>query len=144
MFGKKNIEEKITIDKINTLIGKDTVFTGNISAGGTIRIDGELTGEIQTKGDVVLSEGAKVEGDVQARNMLIAGTLKGNVRAVGLVDLAQSAKLFGDLQVKKLMIEEGAVFKGNCQMETSELKQRDNTDKKEHALDKPGIDTQNT
>ncbi|MHB8157798.1 MAG: bactofilin family protein [Desulfocucumaceae bacterium] len=129
MFGKKKVEEKIDFDKIDTLIGKDTVFLGNISATGTIRIDGAVRGDIKTNGDLVVSDTGKIEADVEARNILMAGYLRGNVIAEGLVDLASTAKLFGDIQVKKLNIEEGALFKGNCLMDTAS---QDNSQKEEN------------
>lgn len=115
MFGKK--AEPVNFDKMDTIIGKETVFQGVISATGAIRIDGEFKGEIKVKGDLVIGESGKVEAAVEARNVLIAGYLKGNILASGKVDLSPTAKLVGDIKVKNLIIEEGAFFKGNCLME---------------------------
>ena len=47
----------------------------------------------------------------------VAGHLRGNIQAQGKVDLASTAKLYGDMRVKNLLIEEGAIFKGNCIMD---------------------------
>ncbi len=119
MFGKKGpANEPVNFDKIDTLIGKDTLFQGVINATGTVRIEGEFKGEIKARGDLVIGDGGKVEATVEARNVLISGYLKGNIIASGKVDLAPTAKLFGDMKVKNLLIEEGALFKGNCLMET--------------------------
>ena len=120
MFGgKKAAAEPVNYEKMDTLIGKDTSFQGNILATGTIRIDGEFKGEIKVKGDLVIGENGRLEALVEARNVLIGGYLKGNIHASGRVDLAPTAKLFGDMRVKNLIIEEGAIFKGNCIMETA-------------------------
>ena len=120
MFGsKKNTGEPVNFEKLDTLVGKDTVFTGNMVATGTIRIDGEFTGEINIKGDLVVGETAKVEASVEARNVLIAGYLKGNIKATGKVDLAPDAHLYGDIIVKELIVEGGAKFEGNCVMDKS-------------------------
>jgi len=116
--GKKAAAEPVNYEKMDTLVGKDTVFQGNIVASGTIRIDGEFKGEIKVKGDLVVGDNGKVEAMIEARNVLVGGYLKGNINASGRVDLAPSAKLFGDMRVKNLVIEEGALFKGNCIMET--------------------------
>lgn len=118
VFGKKNTAEPVNFEKIDTLIGNDTIFQGNITATGTIRIDGEYKGDLKAKGDLVVGDTGKLESTVEARNVLIAGQVKGNIKASGRVELAPSAKLFGDIKVKNLIIEEGALFKGNCQMET--------------------------
>ena len=80
-------------------------------------MDGEFKGEIKAKGDVVVGEAGRVEASIEARNVLVGGTIKGNIVALGKVDIAPTGKLFGDMRVRNLMIEEGAVFKGNCLME---------------------------
>lgn len=117
VFGRKASPEPVSFEKVDTLIGKDTHFQGQISATGTVRIDGEYRGEIKAKGDLVIGETGRVEATVEARNVLVAGYLRGNIVAQGKVDLAPTAKLYGDMKVKNLLIEEGAVFKGNCLME---------------------------
>ena len=119
-FGKKVNDAPINIEKMDTIIGKDTVFQGNINATGSVRIDGEYKGEIRVKGDLIIGETAHLEAAVEARNVLIAGYMRGNIIAQGKVDMASSAKLFGDIKVKNLLIEEGAIFKGNCLMEREE------------------------
>lgn len=117
MFGKKNVAEPVAYDKVDTLIGKDTVFQGQINATGTVRVDGEFRGEIKAKGDLVVGESGKIEANIEARNVLVGGIIKGNIIALGKVDIAPTGKLYGDMKVRNLMIEEGAIFKGNCIME---------------------------
>lgn len=121
MFKKKGPVETENFEKIDTLIGKDTLFEGVIKATGTVRIDGEYKGEIKTKGDLVIGETGKVEANIDARNVLVAGTIRGNITANGKVDLAPTGKLYGDMRVKNLLIEVGAIFKGNCSMEKDDL-----------------------
>lgn len=117
VFGKKSGPAPVNFEKMDTILGKDTLFQGAINATGTVRIDGEYKGEIKAKGDLVIGESGRVEATVEARNVLVAGYLRGNIIAQGKVDLAPTAKLYGDMKVKNLLIEEGAVFKGNCLME---------------------------
>lgn len=111
-----------SLDKVDTIIGKETNFQGKIVANGTLRVDGRLEGEIASQGDVVIGEGARVVAQVQARNLLIAGEIKGNVKAAGRVELAATAKVEGDLQVGTLVVEDGAVFLGACTMTGSREK----------------------
>lgn len=127
MFGKKGKGvEPVSIEKIDTLIGKETIFQGTITATGTLRIDGEFKGEVKAKGDLVIGDAGRVEAAIEARNVLIGGYVKGNISAAGKVDLAPSAKLFGDIKVKNLVIEEGALFKGNCIMDTTNIPMEQN------------------
>lgn len=120
-FAKKRDVGPRNVEKIDTIIGKDTVFQGTINATGTVRIDGEFKGEIKAKGDLIIGDAGRVEATVEARNVLVSGHLRGNIQATGKVDLASTARLFGDMRVKNLLIEEGAIFKGNCIMERDEL-----------------------
>lgn len=129
MFGKKDNDE-FGSEKMDTLIGKGTFFEGNINATGTIRIDGEFKGEVKAKGDLVLGESAKVEASIEAKNVFLSGYLKGDLKIEGKVDISPTGKLYGDLLVGNLIIEEGAIFKGNCQMATVKReKESDSTEK---------------
>ena len=103
-----------SFNSFDTIIGKDTTFEGRIVTGSTVRLDGIVKGEIITKGDIFLGESAKIDGDVKARNVYVGGTIQGNVEAAGRVELSSTAKLHGQLKVGNLVIEEGAVFMGNC------------------------------
>lgn len=111
-----NKRPSVTPEKIDTLVGQDSIFQGKLVANGALRVDGHVEGEIASKGDVVVGQSGRVHADVQARNLLVAGELKGNVRALGTVQIAASGKLEGDVQVTNLVIEEGGFFLGNCQM----------------------------
>ncbi|MEW6662008.1 MAG: bactofilin family protein [Bacillota bacterium] len=114
MLGKK---QAINVDKMDTLIGKETMIAGKITANGTLRIDGRVEGEVLSQGDVIIGEGAKVQASVQARNLLVAGELKGNVAVSGRVEMAATSKLEGDIQVGTLIVEDGALFLGSCTMQ---------------------------
>lgn len=109
--------ENQSYEEIDTIIGTDTVFTGKITAKGSVRIDGGLQGDIITKGDIVVGDTGKIEGNLHARNILIAGELQGNVVASGKLELANTAQIIGDLKVSSLVIDDGAVFQGTCQMD---------------------------
>jgi cytoskeletal protein CcmA (bactofilin family) len=111
--------EAQSYDEIETIIGAGTVFQGTITANGTVRIDGGLKGDVVTKGDVVIGDSGKIEGNLEARNVIIAGQMQGNVGATGKLEVAASGRITGDLRVKSLVIDDGAVFQGNCRMESN-------------------------
>jgi len=115
LFKKDNLE--VPSDKINTIIGKDTVFKGSINGKGLIRIDGEVEGDIANTGDVIIGENGKAKVELKARNVTIAGLLEGSVDAEGKVELKNTGTAAGSLKTKKLMIEEGAVLSGNTEMQ---------------------------
>jgi cytoskeletal protein CcmA (bactofilin family) len=103
-----------TDEKMDTILGKDTNFNGEVDAVGGIRIDGRFKGTIKASGDVIIGEGAYIEAKISGRNILIAGEVRGQVDASGKMELTLTGKLFGNLQATKMYVEEGAVFQGDC------------------------------
>jgi len=101
--------------KIDTLIGKESNVNGTLESSGTIRVDGKFEGDIITKSDLVVGENGEVEGKVKAKNITVAGILKGELEATGKLELIPTATVQGEVKMSLLVVEEGAVFQGNCQ-----------------------------
>lgn len=116
MFSKKKQEPENTRGKMNTIIGKGTTCEGIINTSGSLRLDGDFKGEIKVKGDLIVGENAAIDATIEAENIYIGGYIRGNIQTEGKVDLAPSGAFFGDMLVGHLNVEEGALFKGNCQM----------------------------
>ena len=97
---------------IPSIISADLRITGDLICSGDVQIDGWVEGDIQSR-NIVLGEGATVQGSLQAEEVRIAGMLNGEVRA-DLVVLAKTAHVNGDILHKSLAIEEGAYLEGMC------------------------------
>jgi cytoskeletal protein CcmA (bactofilin family) len=115
MFGSSKRAPVFT-EQVETIIGQASQFKGAISAGGTIRVDGQVEGEIASKGDVIIGETGVVRAQVKGRSAMIAGTVHGNVDVFDKLELTSTAKLYGDIKTGVLIIGEGAIFKGSCEM----------------------------
>lgn len=102
------------------LISTGTDITGDIKSNGDIRIDGSLTGNLNTKGKVVIGPTGKVKGEVICKNSEIAGIIEGKIIVEQLLNLKASSKITGDIVTVKLSIEPGALFSGNCKMSETE------------------------
>jgi cytoskeletal protein CcmA (bactofilin family) len=113
---RKDVTPSGEPDKVTTIIGLGTEIKGNIKATGGMRIDGRVEGEIHLEGDLVVGEEGVVEAAVKTRNITIAGELRGNVEATGRIEIVSTGRLLGDIVVSALIINEGALFDGNCQM----------------------------
>ncbi len=98
------------------LIGVGTTIVGDVTSSGDIRIDGSLSGSVNTKGKVVVGTTGMVEGNVNASNADISGELNGAISVSELLSLKSTAKLDGDIIANKLAIEPGASFTGSCSM----------------------------
>ncbi len=119
-------KEGINSRKVDTLVGKECSFKGNLEApGGALRIDGYYEGELHIGGDLIVGESGKVVGNLVARNIIIAGEVKGSIEARGRLELAPSAKVTGDSKMVTLVVEDGAYMQGLCSpLPRGELKER--------------------
>jgi cytoskeletal protein CcmA (bactofilin family) len=111
-MAKFNEPDNTTIN----LISNGTDITGDIRSNGDIRIDGSLTGNLNTKGKVVVGTTGKVKGEIICKNSEVAGFIEGKITVTQLLNLKVSSKINGDIITSKLSIEPGAVFSGNCKM----------------------------
>ncbi|WP_353893278.1 polymer-forming cytoskeletal protein [Proteinivorax hydrogeniformans] len=126
MFKKK---EEFDPTKIDTIVGKDSDFEGKLTAKGILRIDGKVSGEIISTGNVLIGESGSVEANIKAKNLTVSGTIVGDVEVEGLLDLLPSAKLIGDIKVASLEVGDGAIFKGNCEMNEEQSSSKKNNNK---------------
>lgn len=102
--------------KLHNQIGPGTKIIGNIETTESIRIDGDIEGNITSKGKVVVGSSGKVKGIINCSNSEVSGTIEGKVKVSELLSLKASSKLFGDINTAKLTIEPGAIFTGKCDM----------------------------
>lgn len=115
-MGKNNETETAAIN----LISNGTEISGDIKSGGDIRIDGSLTGNLNTKGKVVIGVTGRVNGEVICKNSEVSGCVEGKISVSQLLILKASSRILGDIATVKLSIEPGAKFSGNCKMSDSE------------------------
>jgi cytoskeletal protein CcmA (bactofilin family) len=98
------------------LISNGTDITGDFKTNGDVRLDGSLTGNLNTKGKVVIGPTGKVNGEVICKNSEVSGIIEGKIMVAQLLSLKASSKIHGDIATSKLSIEPGAIFSGNCKM----------------------------
>lgn len=107
-------------DKVNTIIGKDTTFSGTLEVAGTLRVDGVLKGEVNVTDTIAIGPTGEVDANVKTKNAVISGSVKGNIHASEKVELQAKANISGDLVTKSLVIEQGAIFHGHCNMKNTD------------------------
>lgn len=97
-----------------TILGADAVFKGHLQFEKGVRLLGHFEGEISSSGELLVAEGATLNGDVKAGQLRVEGQVKGNVDAKSKIQLTSSARLEGDIQAQRLEVAEGAVLVGRC------------------------------
>ncbi len=122
---------------IETTIGPNTHITGDIKGDGGIRVDGVVEGNIETTGNLVITESAKVLAELKANNVSISGAVRGNISA-NRVEILDTGRVWGDLTIKSLLINEGAYLRGQTIM-PQDLKppQVDNTPLPKNKVEEP-------
>lgn len=114
LFGRG---KEIPSEKIENVIGPTANFNGHFKADGGIRIDGVFEGIVETAGNVIIGEGARVMADITARNVSVAGVVKGNINATGRLEILSTGKVLGDIAVASFLIDEGGIFRGQSVMQ---------------------------
>ncbi len=98
------------------LIGTGTIIEGKLRSRGNIRIDGKINGELFASESVSVGSSGEIEGSVSAKNISIGGKVKGSITVQEKLVLENKAIVSGDIRAAKLVIDEGAIFDGNCTM----------------------------
>ncbi len=97
-----------------TTIGADAFFKGHLQFEKGARLLGKFEGEISSKGQLLVAQGASINADVRVDTIRIDGELKGNLHASDKVLLSSSGRVEGDIQATRLEVAEGAVLIGRC------------------------------
>lgn len=83
----------------------------------TVSIRGYFKGNIISNNTIYISDTGKIEGDIEADDIIVFGKILGNVLAKNKIYFASSSKFEGIIKAKKLIIDKGALFLGKCSME---------------------------
>jgi len=100
-----------------TIIGAGAKLEGTVVSAGSLRVDGQVKGQINADGDVMLAPQSQVEADIKAQNVSVAGRFKGSIVVKGRTELNRGGRVDGTITSKALVVEEGAVFQGQSIME---------------------------
>lgn len=98
-----------------SVLGRGTRVRGRINGDGSLRVEGQVEGEVAVSGDLTIEEGASVRGDVEALGVTILGELQGDVSAHGPVAIRATAKVTGNMGGAEVTLDEGASFTGRIE-----------------------------
>lgn len=110
-----------TPDRLNRIVS-GCKLEGTLKTDSSLRIDGEVIGDLECSGKIVLGALGKVTGNIIAYEAEIEGEVSGNVKIETVLVLRGSSKINGDIATGRVVIEDGADFNGNCTMSKSATK----------------------
>jgi cytoskeletal protein CcmA (bactofilin family) len=99
-----------------SIIGRGTTFNGVLRVNGSLRVDGEVEGQVFVAQGLVVGPDGVMKAELVVNTAAIAGRVVGRVRAKGKVELRKGGRLEGDVHASSFQIEDGAFFQGNCTM----------------------------
>jgi cytoskeletal protein CcmA (bactofilin family) len=102
--------------ELNGFLDRGATFRGELEFEDTMRIDGKFNGKIHSKNELIVGESAHIEGDIHVGRIAISGTVIGKIVADTRVEIHRNGKVYSDVDTPALIIEEGAIFQGNCVM----------------------------
>ncbi len=118
MFEKKTKSYTEFLGKTNRIV-EGTIIKGDIVSQADFRLDGELTGNFQTKGKIVIGPAGSVTGDIICKNADIEGKYKGKIQVLEILNVKNKASIYGEVVCGKLSVEPGADFSASCMMKTN-------------------------
>jgi cytoskeletal protein CcmA (bactofilin family) len=101
---------------LNGFLDSGSHLHGELRFDASFRVDGKLTGSVESQGDLIVGESGEIDGEIQVGQVFISGTVRGRIRAAKKVQIAPSGKLFAEIDTPALVIEDGATFEGSCAM----------------------------
>lgn len=118
MFDKKTKSYTDLLGKTNRIV-EGTAIKGDIISQADFRLDGELVGNFQTKGKIVIGPAGSVTGDIICKNADIEGMFNGKIQVTEILNVKNKASIYGEVECGKLSVDPGADFSASCKMKNN-------------------------
>lgn len=102
--------------RINTIIGKGSECNGDFTAEGSVRVDGVINGDVTVSGTLIVGTTGTITGDINAAAAVVGGEIYGNLIITEKTELTSTARVIGNITTLLIVIDEKAIFQGNCNM----------------------------
>lgn len=95
-----------------TVISESTTVVGNIETRGPLMVSGHVRGDGRIGGTLSVSKAAHWEGDIEAKQAVLAGKVTGRIVVEEKLEISASAVITGEIVAKVLAIANGARIEG--------------------------------
>jgi cytoskeletal protein CcmA (bactofilin family) len=142
MFEKKSKEGKTTEAmerrEVNGFMGAETFFEGKLTYTGAVRLDGRFKGVIRSDDTLIVGDTGRIDGEIHVGITIIQGEVVGNVYGKERVELHHPGRMIGNITAPVVIMDEGAIFEGNCKMKEKKKEEKKEV-KKEEKKEEKGI-----
>lgn len=115
-MSRSDLSVPATQSAVTGVIDPGCEFEGKLCFQGTVRIAGTFRGEIFTPDTLIVGEGARVHGEIEAGTVIISGEVNGTIKAKHRVEIHRPAIFRGDIFTPSLSVDEGVIFEGSSKM----------------------------
>ena len=106
-------------EKLKSFLGSESEFQGELVSRGVLRMEGLVNGRIRAN-QVIITETARIIGEVLARKIIVGGRVEGTLRASEVVEITPKGRVRGEIFTKRLMVMDGGEFNGHVEMKAGE------------------------
>lgn len=99
-----------------SLVSRQIVLEGDITGDENLHVDGRVVGTIRLNGDLFVGATGVVEGEVDARSVIVQGAVSGKLTARAQLEIRPSGRFSGECSAASIEIREGAAFEGTSRM----------------------------
>lgn len=102
--------------QLNGILDKGTSFEGKLAFDGTVQINGNFKGDIISDGTLIVGPEAEIDARIQVSTLIVDGSVHGAIETKQKLELHRGSHLTANVITPAIVIEEGAIFQGQCQM----------------------------
>jgi cytoskeletal protein CcmA (bactofilin family) len=114
VFGRE--KQLVPLDRIEVTMGPTANFHGDLVCDGIVKIDGIYQGSIKTVSNVIISEKARVDAQIEAQNVSVSGQAKGSITAKGRLEILSTGRVWADVTVSSFLLDDGGKLHGALKM----------------------------
>jgi cytoskeletal protein CcmA (bactofilin family) len=111
------VKARGTNGDLNGFLDAGSQLEGELRFDDTFRIDGRFHGVVRSDGDLIVGGGGEFDGEIEVGRVVVSGVVRGHVRARRLVEITAQGKVFAEIETPSLIVEDGAIFEGQCSMQ---------------------------
>lgn len=112
---KKDSNTATELGKTNRIV-EGTKINGDIVSQADFRLDGELVGNFQSNGKLVIGPAGSIIGEINCKNLDVEGKFEGKIHVTEVLSVKSKATIEGTVVCGKLAVEPGALFTASCSM----------------------------
>jgi cytoskeletal protein CcmA (bactofilin family) len=114
VFGRE--KRPVPLDRVEVSIGATANIHGDLVCDGIVKIDGVYRGSIKTVSNVIISEKARVDAQIEAQNVSVSGQAKGSILANGRLEILSTGRVWADVTVSSFLLDDGGKLHGGLKM----------------------------